>query len=685
MNEHFDGDVPMSDPFLSLVTKLDDIGTFPNNADPLDFDMEHNWQEPGPSQAQEPSTSLNQHSPPQEYYDGDGQRDVSTLHSLLHTSHHDDYYSMRFSPPNLDLDPTSRSSLAASQPLSGEGPASMLSALQSPAAFPADAYRPLSLAQQLAAPSMTSKSLYVNTNGMEQNVSLHTMLSPPHHHSMTPQSFGEPMEHMNGYISPYHQVPGPSHEPSYQNYHVDPVASRMVAPIHEVEEREKNAPQQHQHQQQPQPQQALKNRPRGKEESPKTMKEELLRLLVNMSPSEVEKLKNKKLANASASASAREREREKERERERNREPPKMAPRIVNQPEPDAEDDEDDEDSDSGEVTNNMSAIIPRRPKTERRTAHNLIEKKYRCSINDRIQHLKVLLCGEEAKLSKSATLRRAIDHIEELEHENNALKFQAEQMRRTLQMHGLPYPEPVQYADYLAAQSPAESSPSPPRNERKRSRMSTPKTNGAGKEASSRVTLFAMLMAVLIFNPLGLLAGGATLQKVVAGDAPIASPFEHGRVIDDTDGSLIAEPSYWHNNIIKPSFIWTINIFMIFYLLIRLLVHGEPVQDFKSLSWQTFVATREKARAELSTGNLKEAQRQFCECLVVLDRSLPSPGIEAVLSVVWECIRHLLNWLWIGRWISRRKRSMSKPVSVVCRSHAHTAVLYHEIHQVGT
>lgn len=122
----------------------------------------------------------------------------------------------------------------------------------------------------------------------------------------------------------------------------------------------------------------------------------------------------------------------------------------------------------------------------------------------------------------------------------------------------------------------------------------------------------------------------------------------------------------------------------MIIYLLIRLLVTGEPVQDFKTPSWKTFVTTRAKARQELASENLKEAQRQFCECLVVLDRPLPSPGIEATLSLAWECVRHLLNWLWVGKWISRRRRSKSKPVSVVCRSHAHTAVLYHDIHQAS-
>lgn len=104
------------------------------------------------------------------------QRDVSTLHSLLNHNN-DDFFSMRFSPPNFDLGGGRGPSLAATQQLSGEGPASMLNPLQtSPPSGgypPADAYRPLSLAQQLAAPAMTphqAASLFVNTNGIDQKV-----------------------------------------------------------------------------------------------------------------------------------------------------------------------------------------------------------------------------------------------------------------------------------------------------------------------------------------------------------------------------------------------------------------------------------------------------------------------------------------------------------------------------------
>uniref|UniRef100_A0A1I7U531 BHLH domain-containing protein n=1 Tax=Caenorhabditis tropicalis TaxID=1561998 RepID=A0A1I7U531_9PELO len=665
MNEEFDGDVPMSDPFLSLVTKLDDIAPFPNN-DSLDFDMEQGWQEPGPSQQNETTIQANQHSPPQEYYDIDGQHDVSRIQSLL-KNNHEDFFSMRFSPPVFDINRGRGPSIASTQPISGEGPASMLNPLQttSPGGnYPADAYRPLSLAQQLAAPSMSSpSSLYVNTNGIDQKNFPLEMLSPPHHSSMTPQPYVESMEH--GYMSPYNQAQG-------QNYHTYQQSIQQIPHHHHHHHMHRISSQPTIHER-PEPIespsseeiQEMKPLKITEPQSPsnnQNMKEELLRMIVNMSPRALEKLKEKKSETSSSSTNGPSKSHQK-------------STKVVIQ-EAEQEDDEEDDDSDSGEQPSQGTTVIIRRPKTERRTAHNLIEKKYRCSINDRIQQLKTLLCGDEAKLSKSATLRKAIEHIEEIEHENQALKYQVEQMRKTLQMNGLPYPEPIQFSDY-AANSPVESSPSPPRNERKRSRMSTATPVKSTSKNSSRVTLFAMLLAVMIFNPIGLLVGSASSASADT-KAPIASPFEHGRLIDDLDDSNTRTVSWG----IDSSSLWYLNILMVLFVIIKMTIHGDPVHDFTSVSWQTFVTTREKAREELKSGNLKEAQRQFKECLVILGHSIPGPGLDLLSAVAWECVRHLMNWLWIGRYIARRRRS-NKSVSLVCRSHAHTAVLFHEIHQL--
>lgn len=59
----------------------------------------------------------------------------------------------------------------------------------------------------------------------------------------------------------------------------------------------------------------------------------------------------------------------------------------------------------------------------ERRTAHNAIERRYRSSINDKIVELKNIVAGNEAKLNKSAVLRKAIEHILNLEQLNRKLE----------------------------------------------------------------------------------------------------------------------------------------------------------------------------------------------------------------------------------------------------------------------
>uniref|UniRef100_A0A3B5MAR8 Sterol regulatory element-binding protein 2 n=1 Tax=Xiphophorus couchianus TaxID=32473 RepID=A0A3B5MAR8_9TELE len=82
----------------------------------------------------------------------------------------------------------------------------------------------------------------------------------------------------------------------------------------------------------------------------------------------------------------------------------------------------------------------------ERRTTHNIIEKRYRSSINDKIVELRDLVMGSDAKMHKSGVLRKAIDYIKYLQQVNHKLRQEnlslkmANQKNRSI----LCAPEPV-------------------------------------------------------------------------------------------------------------------------------------------------------------------------------------------------------------------------------------------------
>ncbi|GMR43087.1 hypothetical protein PMAYCL1PPCAC_13282, partial [Pristionchus mayeri] len=360
------------------------------------------------------------------------------------------------------------------------------------------------------------------------------------------------------------------------------------------------------------------------------------------------------------------------------------------------EDDEDDEEMIRMPGSRKSSTVGsdggPVRPKTERRTAHNLIEKKYRCSINDRIQTLKNMLSGG-AKMSKSATLRRAIEYIEELESRNRELTNAVNSLNSLCNSNGIDASkcliiDPAAHSPNSAASSPLlstsssnQTSPVPHSNSKKRSRMSM-------DQNTARVSLCAIMFALIVWNPIA-----SFTSRPVDGVAAAASGSElaahlPSRTLQSLDEAF--DPSYahdnehwWQDHVIRPCFAWSINILVVICVLSRLLVYGEPVQDMKSQTWAAFLATKRQAHAAFELGNHKEAHRQLVECLNILDRPLPSSFFEESMAIIWQIIRHLLNSLWIGRWISRRRRDERKPVTVVCKSHAHTAMIYHQLNQL--
>ncbi|XP_064172533.1 sterol regulatory element-binding protein 1 [Anguilla rostrata] len=346
--------------------------------------------------------------------------------------------------------------------------------------------------------------------------------------------------------------------------------------------------------------------------------------------------------------------------------------------------------------------------KGEKRTAHNAIEKRYRSSINDKILELKDLVAGTEAKLNKSAVLRKAIDYIrflqqsnQKLKQENMALKMAHQENKSLKDLVAMEVDGEVK-AELLTpppsdAGSPnrspyshcsSDSEPDSPMVEETKSAVQseTLAVGGAGAAGGvgmldrSRLALCAFTFLFLSVNPLAaLLCGGA------GATATTGTP-EHsgtGRTMLGLDGG---DGSGWLDWMVPTLLIWLLNGVLVVGVLIRLLVYGEPVTRPHSGSSVLFWRHRKQADLDLARGDFPQASQNLWTCLKALGRPLPTSQLDQACAALWAGFRLCLQRLWVGRWLAGRAGGLraDRPLQEDARKSSRDAALvYHRLHQL--
>ncbi|KAL7982456.1 hypothetical protein Chor_010054 [Crotalus horridus] len=361
------------------------------------------------------------------------------------------------------------------------------------------------------------------------------------------------------------------------------------------------------------------------------------------------------------------------------------------------------------QVPNNTKQPEP--PKEgERRTTHNIIEKRYRSSINDKIIELKDLVMGTDAKMHKSGVLRKAIDYIKYLQQVNHKLRQENMILKLSSQKNkllkgfdlsslvendvDLKMDEFNQNALLMSppasdSGSPAGFSPysidsepgSPLLDDAKVKDEPDSPPVALGMVDRSRMLLCALTFLCLSFNPLT-----SFLDSKETPDT--YSTVHHGS--ERNIQAIKPESGGWFGWMMPTLILWLVNGVIILSVFIKLLVHGEPVIRLHSRSSVTFWRHRKQADLDLAKGDFAAAASNLQICLSTLGRALPTSRFDLICSLSWNIIRYSLQKLGLVRWLlkrtSQQRRATETPLGFedeAKTSARDAALVYHKLHQL--
>ncbi|KAH7969343.1 hypothetical protein HPB52_016833 [Rhipicephalus sanguineus] len=316
-----------------------------------------------------------------------------------------------------------------------------------------------------------------------------------------------------------------------------------------------------------------------------------------------------------------------------------------------------------------LSRVVTVKPpnKGEKRNAHNAIERRYRSSINDKIVELKNMVVGPEAKLNKSAVLRKAIDYLRFLQNANAKLKQENIMLKLAVQQTGATVSDVLLDQKSLMAETSQEaaltppssdmsspdhamedtSSSEPPSPPQSPSETKFPSSLRGAMMHTSRMALCIFTFAFFALNPFGWLLAGRS------GDTyTLASSHAAGRTILSSEGD---SGSSWLG--VSPMSLlgWLLNILVTVACLWRLLLYGDGLSQAHSKANAAFWRHRKQADADLSQGRPERAAEQLTACLGALGQPLIGGSLpEALCAVGWQTLRQLLQSARVGLWLER-------------------------------
>uniref|UniRef100_A0A7N6ALS3 Sterol regulatory element-binding protein 2 n=1 Tax=Anabas testudineus TaxID=64144 RepID=A0A7N6ALS3_ANATE len=281
----------------------------------------------------------------------------------------------------------------------------------------------------------------------------------------------------------------------------------------------------------------------------------------------------------------------------------------------------------------------------ERRTTHNIIEKRYRSSINDKIIELRDLVMGNDAKMHKSGVLRKAIDYIKylqqvnhKLRQENMALKManqknkpvaQSEdvELKQEIVMMSPPASDsgsssPHQFSPYCV-----DSEPGSPLMDHDPVKSEPDSPSSVGVMDRSRLLLCALTFFCLSLNPLPSLLGSdaSGSPNLSAGHGP--------------SRTLVWFPSHthdfasWLRCLLPWVMVWVLSGVGAVWGCVRVLYLWEPVTPLHS-----------PKSCLLNHGDYTAAMASLETCLSVLTRALPLTNLDLLCSLSWNLIRYCLH-----------------------------------------